>query len=98
MSDNSQWTDARRAHVNRARAESLQKILEEAGYFRWPHLLPSPHMPKHVPLEVGLMNLLVDYLHITDKEGQAFDLALLQDLVKEAHGLFDSEPRFVREP
>jgi hypothetical protein len=96
MSDDlAKWDEHRKKNVNLARAETLQKALEEIGYFRipWPHT-PHPTMKEPIPAQAGLVYLLVDYLHIADKERQFMDLPRFQELVQYAYSLFEKEPRF----
>lgn len=101
MDKSTDWDEARKRHVNLARAESLQKALEEMGYFRrpwpWTPLPPTTHK-EEIPIRAALVHLLVDYLHIADKEKQLVELPKLQDLVTEAYTLFEKEPRFRQGP
>jgi hypothetical protein len=98
MSDSTDWDEGRREHINLARAESLQKALEETGYFRrpWP-TVPHPTHKETIPVQGALMNLLIDYLHIMDKEKQLVELSKLQEIVETAYALFEKEPRFRQE-
>jgi hypothetical protein len=81
----------RRSCVNYSRAQNLQKVLEEAGYLNVPSSFKSRGQ---VLFDGYLVNLLVDFLHLMDSEGQYLDLPALQKIVENSHALFDKEPRF----
>lgn|GEM_PF-4728407 len=93
-SDN--WEEIRKNQINSGRAEKLQVALEEAGYFK--RLLP-PHPTVKEPLLLrrALVSLLIDFLHITDKEDQLMDSDLFHELVETAYNIFLKEPRFPKD-
>jgi hypothetical protein len=82
------WEGRRRRDVNLARAATLQRMLEEAGYFR------AASKKADLNAERTLLNFLVDYLHFADREGQPMTLTTLQELAKSAHDLYEKEPHF----
>jgi hypothetical protein len=79
----------RRSCVNYFRAQNLQKALEGAGYLSAPPAFAGNKMP----LSSTLVNLLVDFLHLMDSQGQRLDPPALQQIVEDSHALFDKEPR-----
>jgi|SRR6476660_370055 len=91
------WETYRRQYVNHARAESLQEMLEEAGYFE--SIIDVGYIRRRedkLQVKGPLLNFLVDYLHFAETQEQVLDLPSLQEIVELAHALFEKEPRLAK--
>ena len=86
------WEVTRRRYVNLLRAENVQKVLDEGGYLKSPY----KGQPDPKQLDLALVNFLVDFLHLTDKEEHPLPLSHLRELVEAADALFEKEPRFLK--
>ena len=86
--------EGRKRFINRERAEKVQKLLDEAGYFKLPKISTSGQ--SWTPVEPILVNLLVDYLHFATtqppaKGHQSLDLSRLKKLAELAYSLFEKD-------